>query len=127
AIGRIGLRKLSEWNERRRQVAARYSESLTPVAHTPPEKTWARDVYHMYVIRTKRRDALADFLRSKGISTGVHYPMPNHQQPAITTIYSHLPTLPQTEAAVKEILSLPIDGALAPYDVDYVCHSTLQF
>src|SRR5437868_12878678 len=67
AIGRVELRKLSELNERRRRVAARYSERLTGVVRTPPEKTWARAVYHMYVIRTKRRDALADFLRSKGI------------------------------------------------------------
>src|SRR6266513_5223238 len=127
AIGRIGLRKLSELNERRRRVAARYSERLTGVVRTPPEKTWARAVYHMYVIRTKRRDALADFLQSKGISTGVHCPMPNHQQPAITKMYSDLPTLPETEAAVKEILSLPIYGELALKDVDYVCDSILQF
>ena len=127
AIGRIGLRKLSELNEHRRRVAARYTERLTGVVRTPPEKTWARAVYHMYVIRTERRDALADYLRSKGISTGVHYPVPNHQQPAITKIYSDLPTLPQTEAAVKEILSLPIYGELALEDVDYVCDSILQF
>jgi dTDP-4-amino-4,6-dideoxygalactose transaminase len=81
----------------------------------------------MYVIRTQRRDALADYLRSKGISTGVHYPVPNHQQPAITEKYSDLPTLPQTEGAVKEILSLPIYGDLALEDVDYVCDSILQF
>src|SRR5207248_6602493 len=93
AIGRIGLRKLSELNERRRRVAARYSERLTGVVRTPPEKTWARAVYPMYVIRTKRRDALADFLRSKGISTGVLYPMPNHQQLAIIKMYSDLPSV----------------------------------
>ena len=127
AIGRIGLRKLSELNEHRRRVAARYTERLTGVVRTPPEKTWARAVYHMYVIRTERRDALAKYLQSKGISTGVHYPVPNHQQPAVTKIYSDLPTLPQTEAAVKEILSLPIYGELALEDVDYVCDSILQF
>ena len=47
AIGRIGLRKLSELNEHRRQVAARYNERLTGIVGTPPEKTWARAVYHM--------------------------------------------------------------------------------
>jgi dTDP-4-amino-4,6-dideoxygalactose transaminase len=127
AIGRIGLRKLSELNEHRRRVAARYTERLTGVVRTPPEKTWARAVYHMYVIRTEWRDALADYLRSKGISTGIHYPVPNHQQPAVTKLYSDLPALPQTEAAVKEILSLPIYGELALEDVDYVCDSILQF
>jgi dTDP-4-amino-4,6-dideoxygalactose transaminase len=81
----------------------------------------------MYVIRTERRDALADCLRSKGISTGVHYPIPNHQQPAVTKMYFNLPALPQTEAAVTEILSLPIYGELALDDVDYVCDSILEF
>jgi dTDP-4-amino-4,6-dideoxygalactose transaminase len=127
AIGRIGLRKLSELNEHRRRVAARYTERLAGVVRTPPEKEGARAVYHMYVIRTERRDALADHLRSKGISTGIHYPVPNHQQPAVTKLYSDLPALPQTEAAVKEILSLPIYGELALEDVDYVCDSILQF
>jgi dTDP-4-amino-4,6-dideoxygalactose transaminase len=127
AIGRIGLRKLSELNEHRRRVAARYTERLTGVVRTPPEKEWAHAVYHMYVIRTERRDALADYLRSKGISTGVHYPIPNHQQPAVTKMNFNLPPLPQTEAAVTEILSLPIYGELALDDVDYVCDSILQF
>src|SRR5438552_10971324 len=127
AIGRVGLRKLPELNEHRRRVAARYTERLRGAVQTPAEKPWAHAVYHMYVIRTERRDALAKYLQSKGISTGVHYPVPNHQQPAITKIYSDLPTLPQTEAAVKEILSLPIYGELALKDVDYVCDSILQF
>jgi dTDP-4-amino-4,6-dideoxygalactose transaminase len=127
AIGRVGLRKLPELNEHRRRVAARYTERLRGAVQTPPEKPWARAVYHMYVIRTERRDALAKYLQSKGISTGVHYPVPNHQQPAVTKIYSDLPTLSRTEAAVKEILSLPIYGELALEDVDYVCDSILQF
>jgi len=66
-------------------------------------------------------------LKAQGIENGVHYPVPNHQQPAVTKLYSDLPALPQTEAAVKEILSLPIYGELALEDVDYVCDSILQF
>jgi dTDP-4-amino-4,6-dideoxygalactose transaminase len=127
AIGRIGLRELSKLNEHRRRVAARYTERLSGAVRTPPEKAWAHAVYHMYVIRTERRDALAHHLLGKGISTGIHYPVPNHQQPAVTKICSDLPALPQTEAAVKEILSLPIYGELALEDVDYVCDSILQF
>ena len=127
AIGRVGLRELSKLNEHRRRVATRYTERLTEAVRTPPERPWAHAVYHMYVIRTERRDALAAYLQSKGISTGVHYPVPNHQQPAVTKMYSDLPTLPQTEVAVKEILSLPIYGELALEDVDYVCDSILQF
>ena len=96
-------------------------------AKTSRLKEWARAVYHMYVIRTERRDALAKHLQSKGISTGIHYPIANHQQPAITKLYSNLPSLPKTEDAVNEILSLPIYGELPLEDADYVCNSIMEF
>jgi len=64
----------------------------------------------MYVIRTERRDALAEFLKDKGIGTGIHYPVPNHQQPASSKSCSDLPRLPKTEEVVTQILSLPIYG-----------------
>ncbi|HKF96450.1 MAG TPA: DegT/DnrJ/EryC1/StrS family aminotransferase, partial [Gammaproteobacteria bacterium] len=69
----------------------------------------------------------AKHLQSKGIGTGIHYPVANHQQPAITKIYSDLPKLPKTEAAVQEILSLPIYGELPLEDVDYICDAILEF
>ena len=94
---------------------------------TPIEKEWAHAVYHMYVVRTTRRDNLAKHLQSERIGTGIHYPVANHQQPAVTKQYSDLPKLLQTEAAVKEILSLPIYGELPLEDVDYVCDSILEF
>src|SRR5437899_2780160 len=73
------------------------------------------------------REQLAEFLKGKGIGTGIHYPVPNHQQPAIMKLYSDLPRLPKTEAAVNEILSLPIYGDLPMEDVDYVCDAVLEF
>ena len=127
AIGRVELGNIDKLNEHRRRVASRYTERLAGVVHTPPEKEWACAVYHMYVIRTDRRDVLAAYLQNKGIGTGIHYPVANHQQPAITKMYSDLPKLPKTEAAVKEVLSLPIYGELALDDVDYVCDSVLEF
>jgi len=127
AIGRVELRNIDELNEHRRRVAARYTERLSGVVKTPPEKEWAYAVYHTYVIGTERRNELAKHLQSKGIATGIHYPVANHQQPAVTKIYSDLPKLPQTEAVVKEILSLPIYGELPLEDVDYVCDAILEF
>ena len=123
----VELRNIDKLNEHRRRVAARYNERLGEVVQTPPEKMWARAVYHMYVIRTNQRDALADYLQSKGIGTGIHYPVANHQQPAITKMYFDLPKLPKTEAAVNEILSLPIYGELPLEDVDEVCDLILEF
>ncbi|PYL80938.1 MAG: erythromycin biosynthesis sensory transduction protein eryC1 [Verrucomicrobia bacterium] len=127
AIGRVELRDIDKLNEHRRRVAARYTERIDSVVKTPPEKEWAHAVYHMYVIRTERRDELAKHLQSKGIGTGIHYPVANHQQPAVTKLYPHLPKLPRTEAVVKEILSMPIYGELPLEDVDYVCDAILEF
>ena len=127
AVGRVELRSLDKLNEHRRRVAARYAEHLSTFVTTPREKEWAHAVYHMYVIRTSRRDELAKHLQSKGIGTGIHYPVANHQQPAVTNLYSDLPKLPRTDAAVNEILSLPIYGELPLEDVDYVCDAICEF
>ncbi|MEP7015619.1 MAG: DegT/DnrJ/EryC1/StrS family aminotransferase [Verrucomicrobiota bacterium] len=127
AIGRVELRNVDKLNEHRRLVASRYNERLSGVVRTPPEREWAYAVYHMYVIRTERRDELAEHLKNKGIGTGIHYPVANHQQPAIAGKYPGLPALPKTESAVNEILSLPIYGELSMEDVDYVCESIAEF
>ncbi|HEB95342.1 MAG TPA: DegT/DnrJ/EryC1/StrS family aminotransferase [Sedimenticola thiotaurini] len=121
AVGRVALRHLDRLNAHRRRVAARYSERLAGLVETPMERPWAEPVYHMYVIRTPERDALADCLKRQGIATGIHYPVANHQQPAITALYDDLPSLPNTERWVDEILSLPIHGQMALEDVDRVC------
>jgi dTDP-4-amino-4,6-dideoxygalactose transaminase len=127
AAGRIGLKSLDRLNANRRKVAARYNERLKEVAITPPERPWAEAVYHMYVIRVERRDDLAKFLKERNIETGVHYPVPNHQQPAVTSRFQNIPRLPQTEKIVNEILSLPIYGELPMDAVDRVCDSILEF
>lgn len=127
AIGRVGLPQLDQLNEHRRKVAERYSERLAGVVQTPPAKPWAKAVYHMYVIQADRRDELAKFLQGKGIGTGIHYPVANHQQPAVKNLYANLPELPKTEAAVGKILSLPIYGELPLEDVDLVCEAIAEF
>ncbi|MCP3871097.1 MAG: DegT/DnrJ/EryC1/StrS family aminotransferase [Gammaproteobacteria bacterium] len=127
AAGRVALRYLDQLNEHRRAVAQRYGERLEGKVELPPVRPWAEPVYHMYVIRTKRRDALADHLQGQGIATGIHYPVANHQQPAITGRYPDLPTLPNTEAWVDQILSLPIHGQMPLEDVDRVCDAIAIF
>lgn len=127
AIGRVMLRHLDGFNESRRRIAARYNECLKEVVVTPTEKPWAKAVYHMYVIRTPRRDALQKHLKEQQIETGIHYPVPNHQQPAVTSKFSSLRALPRTEAAVREILSLPIHGEMTLADADRVCDAIIAF
>jgi dTDP-4-amino-4,6-dideoxygalactose transaminase len=127
AAGRVGLQHLDRLNAQRRRVAARYRERLREIVLTPDERPWAEAVYHMFVIRTPRRDALAEFLGARKIGTGVHYPVPNHRQPAVTGRFPALPALPRTEALVGEILSLPVHGELALEEVDHVCDLVAEF
>jgi len=127
AIGRVMLEHLDRFNDHRRAVAARYNERLEGMVITPPEKPWARAVYHMYVVRVQRRDELQKFLKERGIETGIHYPVPNHQQPAVTNRFRNIPRLPKTEQVVKEILSLPIHGEMPLSDADRVCDVIAEF
>jgi len=127
AIGRVMLQRLDGFNGNRRRIAARYNERLGGLVRTPPERPWARAVYHMYVVRAERRDELQKFLKENGVETGIHYPVPNHQQPAITGRFSNIPPLPRTEQAVKEILSLPIHGEMSLDAADIVCEAVAAF
>jgi len=79
------------------------------------------------VVRAERRDELQKFLKENGVETGIHYPVANHQQPAITGRFSDIPRLPKTEQAVKEILSLPIHGEMGLDAADRVCEAIGAF
>jgi dTDP-4-amino-4,6-dideoxygalactose transaminase len=127
AVGRVMLAHLDAFNANRRRLAAHYTRRLAGLVTPPPERPWASPVYHMYVVRCARRDALQTFLKDRAIETGIHYPVPNHQQPAITHRYPALPPLPRTEAVVKEILSLPIHGEMTLEAADRVCDAIAEF
>ena len=127
AIGRVMLKHLDAFNENRRAIAAHYNARLGKIVKTPPERPWAKAVYHMYVIRAERRDALKKFLADNGVETGIHYPVPNHQQPALTSRFPNIPPLPRTEQAVKEILSLPIHGQMSIASAELVCDAVERF
>ena len=124
AIGTEQLGHVAEWNQRRREIAARYSSLLqgSEVA-TPVEKKWARHVYHMYVIRVKQRDKLASYLKAAGIQTGIHYPVPLHHQPCVKSEVQ----LPVTEQYADEVLSLPMHPQLTDTEIDYVAASIKKF
>jgi dTDP-4-amino-4,6-dideoxygalactose transaminase len=127
AIGRVMLEHLEALNENRRQIAARYNQRLKGLVQTPPEREWARAVYHMYVVRCERRDDLQRFLKERNIETGIHYPRPNHLQPAVTGRFPYVPSLPRTEQIVKEILSLPIHGEMSLDAADQVSEAIAEF
>jgi dTDP-4-amino-4,6-dideoxygalactose transaminase len=127
-VGRHQLRKLEWFNESRRRIAQWYNDGLigTPVT-TPRAKEWAEPVYHLYVIQTPDREKLANFLKERGVQTGIHYPIPNHLQPAVRNALGEQPKLEQTEKVAKKILSLPIYPELEKEKVDFVCATIKDF
>ncbi len=134
AVGREQLKVLDDLNAGRRRAADWYRRELvgTKKLALPPEDDAGvtETVYHMFVIRLDShdtREALARHLKEKGIETGVHYPVPNHQQPAITDLYGQLPSLPRTEDYTRRILSLPMHGQLGEDDVRTVAGEIKDF
>src|SRR5438309_310115 len=83
AIGRVMLRRLDAMNDHRRELAERYDKAFAGLPlGLPEERPGGHHVYHLYVVRTPRRNELAAFLKARNIQTGIHYPVPTHRQPA---------------------------------------------
>jgi dTDP-4-amino-4,6-dideoxygalactose transaminase len=121
AILSVKLAELDADNQRRRAIAARYSAGLAPLGlELPTVAAGVEHVFHQYVIRTPERDRLGEFLASRSILTGIHYPVPVHLQPGYSDRRLSFGELPQTERLCQEILSLPIFPQLTDADVDRV-------
>src|SRR4029078_11855709 len=132
AVGREQLKVLDELNAGRRRAADWYPRDLAGVKNVkvPPEDHEGESVYHMFVIRLSSndvREGLARHLKEKGIETGVHYPVANHLQPAITELYGPQPALPKTEDYTRRILSLPMYPALTEAEVKFLSTSIRDF
>jgi dTDP-4-amino-4,6-dideoxygalactose transaminase len=127
AILKVKLPHLKEWVERRRSLAQAYNAGLPPQLVKPQEMPWAKHVYHLYVVRTPERDQLKEWLESKGIGTGMHYPVPVHLQEAWRQYGGDKYLLPVTEKITGEILSLPMYPELTNEEVSYICNCVLEF
>jgi dTDP-4-amino-4,6-dideoxygalactose transaminase len=126
AVLRVKLRYLDAWNQRRREFARQYDSLLANVSvGLPSEAPDTTSVYHLYVVRSKDRDGLAEHLNKAGIATGVHYPVPTHLQPPYAAFKGA--DLPVTDAAADEVLSLPLHAQLQPDEVGYVCEQVAAF
>ncbi len=127
AVLRVKLHYLDEDNERRKKIAAMYNEMLFGVATVPIEPLATQHVYHLYVIRHPRRDELVKHLRAKDIGTAIHYPVPIHLQPAYRGRLGDVGSLPHTEKAALEILSLPMYPELEESAVEIVANAIREF
>jgi dTDP-4-amino-4,6-dideoxygalactose transaminase len=109
ALLRVGLLHLPAWTERRRALASLYTRELEGCGvELPREQPYARAVFHLFVIRHPRRDALMAALRERGVGTLIHYPIPLHLQPAFSSLGGKPGDRPVAEKAAAEILSLPL-------------------
>ena len=129
AFLRIKLRHLAAWNEGRRRAAAWYREALADVKEVrlPVEAPSAHHVYHLFVIRAERRDALRAHLESRQIGTGLHYPLPLHLQPAYQSLGLGKGAFPVTERTAETLLSLPMFPELTESQVAQVADAIRQF
>lgn len=116
-----------EWNDRRREIADRYTAGLKDVVITPVEQPGCKHVYHLYVIQTPYRDELQEYLLERGIQCLIHYPIPAHLQQAYSFLGYRPGTLPTTEHVVKRILSLPMFPELTDEQVDMVIEGIKDF
>lgn len=119
------LKKIDQWNDRRRKIAAMYDEGLKDTGlKLPVEKPGYRHAYHLYVIETEQRDEMLKYLNDAGIDAKTHYPIAIHQQegypwgkPADLNV-----SLPLTERSAARVISLPMYPELTQEEIDYVIH-----
>lgn len=123
ALLRVKLQHLDAWNDARRHCAALYAKRLPEQIAKPVERPGNRHVYHLYVVRVSQREQLRAQLQIAGVGTGIHYPVPVHQQPAYQGDHVVVHTMSSTEQAAEQILSLPMHPFLTEADVAYVANS----
>lgn len=123
------LPHLAKWNTQRRDRAAEYGRLLakSDTLILPYEPSWSRSVYHLYVIRIGDREGLMNHLKSKGIGTGIHYPIPLHLQKAYTSLNYEQGAFPVAERVAADIVSLPMYPQLSAGQQSRVTEAVLAF
>ncbi len=132
AVLRVKLGHLDAWNRARRDNAERYRRlfreaGIEEEIRLPVERTGSFHIYHQFVIRTGRRDALRDFLQKQRIGNEIYYPVPLHLQPAFHDLGYHPGDFPAAESAADEALALPIYPELGPERQQRVVEAVRQF
>lgn len=131
AIGRVQLRLLDQWNERRRGVARRYDEGLSSISQIRLPPSGGEGVvpsYYMYVLRVPDREELGAHLKENGIGTGVHFPLAIHTQPIYKELFGyHGGEFPNSEEHARECISIPMHSELNDEDVEAVIQSISEF
>lgn len=126
ALLNVKLKYLDQENEIRRQLARKYTEGICHPEIRLPEPVFTEDhIWHLYVVRSERRDELQKYLAGKEIQTLIHYPVPPHQQTCYPA-YNGL-SFPLTERLSREVLSLPVSPVMNTSEIDYVINTVNCF
>ena len=125
----VKLKHLAAWTEQRRESARLYGELLEEqtAITAPHQASWAKHVYHLYVVRVKERAALQRHLAENGIGTGIHYPIPLHLQKAYAGLGYGPGSFPVAERVAEEILSLPMFPGMSRSQQSRVVDCVLEF
>ncbi|HEV7844076.1 MAG TPA: DegT/DnrJ/EryC1/StrS family aminotransferase, partial [Pyrinomonadaceae bacterium] len=124
AVLGVKLAHLDRWNDLRREHASLYNSLLYGTNLVlPQEMSYARHVYHLYVVRTEDRNALQSALNKAGVQTGIHYPVPIHLQPAYAFLGYERGSFPETERQAARVLSLPMFPELTDEQIKVVAES----
>ena len=129
AVLDVKLKYLNAWNSERNRLAKQYDSLLADVQEIvlPRLADGAESVYHLYVIRTKQRDELQEYLSAQGVGTLIHYPIPPHLQEAYAELGLGKGAFPIAEEISETCLSLPIYPGLSPESVVYISQQIKQF
>jgi dTDP-3-amino-3,4,6-trideoxy-alpha-D-glucose transaminase len=127
AVLRVKLDALEEWNARRARVAERYLAELPGTVILPAVRDGADPSWHLFAVRSERRDALRAHLDAAGVQTLIHYPIPPHRQGAYAGTPLADASLPLSDAIAASVLSLPIGPHLSDADVDHVIEAVTSF
>jgi dTDP-4-amino-4,6-dideoxygalactose transaminase len=121
AVLRVKMAHLDRWNTARGQIAAAYDRRLAGADLVLPEVApYNTHVFHLYVVRTRRRAVLQHTLDGMGVGYGVHYPVPPHLQPALGQLGYQAGSFPVAERIASELLSLPLYPEITEEQIDLV-------
>jgi dTDP-4-amino-4,6-dideoxygalactose transaminase len=128
AVLLVKARRIKQWNERRREIAAMYDEAFAdlPVV-TPHVEKYAYHIYHQYTIKVEKRDEFRTFLNERGVGNAIHYPLGIHLQEAYEALGYKPGDLPNTEEAARTVVSLPVFPELEQKEIEYVIASVREF
>ena len=127
AVLRVKLKRLEQWNARRKEIAALYRSVLQGAeVEVPPEEARDERVYHLFVVYVERRDAVRAALQARGVQTAIHYPCPVHLQPAFAALGFGRGRFPHAERACARVLSMPFFPEMTDEQVRYAAEQLAE-